>query len=189
MPTLYNVKSQNNAMSANVAEKLMEWTANATHTSDDVRLLYATLNLRGVGGSGECLRPRTQVYGTSVPSAHGMHCTLVIAVGGAISGLGCGLRATFEAATATRTLGGTLCALQVDSYIAAGNTLPGAHAFIRVSDEGAVRMTNLLQIPNASNGTIFAAHTTQTMTHSIKIISHNGTPYYVMCCDAATNRS
>lgn len=189
MPQLYNLKSQHKAMAAGVAENLIEWTGNGHHTTGDVRLLYMTLDLRGVGGSGEALRPRTRVYGTSVNSAHGEHCTLHIADGGAISGLGAGLRATLEAAAATRTLTGTLCALQVDSNIGANNTLPDSHSFVRFADAGAVRVTNLFEVPNAANGTIFAAHTTQTMTHSIKIRSADGTPYYIMCTNAATNRS
>lgn len=188
MSTTYNLKSQNQFMHAGVAEKIIDWTANAHHVSGDVRLLYATLNLRGVGGDGECLRPRTLVYGTGINSAHGMHCTLQIAVGGAISGLGAGLRATFEAAAATRTLTGTLCALQVDSNIGANNTLPDSHAFIRIADAGAVRMSNLFDLPAAAAGTLLAAHTTQTMTHSIKFVS-NGTLYYIMCTNVATNRS
>jgi len=189
MPQLYNLKSQHKAMAASVAENLVEWTANGHHTTGDVRLLYMTLDLRGVGGSGEALRPRTRVYGTSVNSAHGEHCTLAIAAGGEISGLGAGLRATLEAAAATRTLTGTLCALQVDSNIATGNTLPGSHSFVRFANNGAVVVGNLFEVPNAANGTLLAAHTTQTMTHSIKIISADGTAYYIMCTNAATNRS
>lgn len=176
-------------MSAPISEKLIEWTANGHHTSGDVRLLYATLNLRGVGGDGECLRPRTLVYGTGISSAHGQHCTLAIQVGGAITGLGAGLRVTLEAASATRTLTGTLCALQVDSYIGANNTLPASHSFVRFTDVGSVRVTNLFEVPNASNGTIFAAHTTEGLTHSLKIRSADGTAYYIMCTNAATNRS
>lgn len=189
MPQLYNLKSQHKAMAASVAENLIEWTAGGHHTSGDVRLLYMTLDLRGVGGSGEALRPRTRVYGTSVNSAHGEHCTLHIGVGGEVSGLGAGLRATLEAAAATRTLTGTLCALQVDSNIATGNTVSARTSFIRVADAGAVRIGNLFELPNASNGTLLAAHTTQTMTHSIKVITADGTAYYIMCTNAATNRS
>ena len=187
---LLNLKSKiTKGLGVDLAEKIIDWSADAVHTSGDVRLLYATLNLRGVGGSGECLRPRTRVYGTSVNSAHGEHCTLQIAVGGAVSGLGCGLRVTFEAAAENRTLTGTLCALQVDSYIGANNTLPASHSFIRVTNVGSIDMTNLLEIPDAANGSMFAAHTTQTLTHSLKIRSADGTAYYVMCCDADTNRS
>jgi hypothetical protein len=187
MGTTYNLKSQSNHMNASVAEKIIEWTGNSNHTSGDVRLLYMTLNLRGAAGDGEVLRPRTIVYGTGINSAHGQHCTLQIAVGGAIAGLGAGLRATFEAAAETRTLGGTLCALQVDSNIATGNTLPGSHSFIRIANNGAVSMTNLFELPAPSNGTIFATHTTDAMTHSVKILS-NGTAYYLMATSTDTNR-
>src|SRR3972149_6892258 len=187
MGTTYNLKSRANDMHAGVADKIIEWTGNAHHTSGDVRLMYATLNLRGTAGNGECLRPRTLVYGTGINSAHGEHCTLQIAVGGTISGLGAGLRATFEAAAATRTLGGTLCALQVDSNIGANNTLPGANSFIRFADNGAVRITNLMDIPAPANGTVFATHTTEAMTHSIRVIAAGSTPYYIMCTNAATN--
>ncbi len=189
MPQLYNLKSQHKAMAASVAENLVEWAANGHHTSGDVRLLYATLNLRGVGGNGECFRPRTLVYGTGIGSAHGQHCTLQIAVGGAITGLGAGLRATLEAAAASRTLTGTLCAVQIDSNLGTGNTMPTLNSFLRFADNGAVRLSNLMEVPVPANGTLVAAHTTQTMTHSIRIIGADGTPYYIMCTNAATNRS
>jgi hypothetical protein len=189
MPTTYRVPSQNTAMSTSVAEKLINWEASAHHTTGDVRVLYARLYLRGVGGDGEAGRFYTTVHGTGVNSAHGSHISLSVAVGGAISGLGCGLRATFDAAAETRTLTGTLCALQVDSNIGANNTLPSSSAFIRIVDNSSVRFANLLIMPNVSNGTIFAAHTTQTLTHSIRFISADGTAYYIMCTNAATNRS
>ena len=41
----------------------------------------------------------------------------------------------------------------------------------------------------AANGTIFAAHTTQVLTHSIRIRNAAGTAFYLMVTDAATNRS
>ena len=47
----------------------------------------------------------------------------------------------------------------------------------------------VLTVPNAANGGVLAAHTTQVMSHSIRIESVNGTVYYVMCTDTATNRS
>lgn len=190
MPIMNNLKSQVLDMATTVPEKLIEWVASAEHTSDDVRILYMTLDLRGTGGNGEALRPRTRVYGTSVNSAHGQHCTLHIASGGAISGLGAGLRATLEAAAATRTLTGTLCALQVDSNIGANNTMPAAHSFIRFSNAGSVSLDNLLQLPSApANGSIFAAHVTDAMTHSIRVIDSAGTAYYLMATTTVTNRS
>lgn len=189
MPGLLNLKSQiTSGLEARIAEKLIEWVGDAYHTSGDVRLLYATLDLNGVGGSGECLRPRTRVYGTSVNSAHGEHCTLHIGVGGAISGLGAGLRATFEAAAETRTLTGTLCSLQVDSNIGANNTLPASHSLIRLTNVGSVAMTNAFEIPTAANGTMVATHDTDTMTHSLKARMADGTAVYFMLTTTATNR-
>lgn len=183
------LRSQNNTIETPNAEKLIEWTASTHHTSGDARLLYMTLDLRGVGGTGEALRPRTRVYGTSINSAHGEHCTLHIGSGGAISGLGCGLRSTFEAAAETRTLTGTLCALQVDSNIGANNTLPASHSLIRLTNAGTVAMTNAFEIPTASNGTMVAAHVTDAMSHSIKCRQADGTATYIMCTTTATNRS
>ena len=185
---LYILRNKDNNIETKYAEKLIERTASAFHTSGDARLLYQTLDLRAAG-SGESLRTRTRVYGTGISAAHGEHCTLAIQTGATISGLGCGLRATLEAAAESRTLTGTLCALQVDSYIGANNTLPAAHAFVRFTNVGSVVLSNLFSIPNASNGTLLAAHTTDAMTHSIKIISENGTAYYIMCTTTVTNRS
>lgn len=189
MAAPFVVKSQNPHLAAHDAQKLYDWTANAHHTSGDVRILYMTLDLRGVGGSGEALRPRTRVYGSSVNSAHGEHCTLQIAAGGAISGLGVGLRATLEAAAESRTLTGTLAALQVDSNIGANNTPPSICSFIRVTDVGSVKIPNLFEVPNAADGTIFAAHGTDAFSHSLKIISADGTAYYIMCTVTPDNRS
>lgn len=188
MTALYNMKSRNLTLGTDVAEKLQEWIGQGAHASGDVRVLYMTLDLRS-SGSGEALRPRTRVYGTGINSAHGQHCTLHIAAGGGVSGLGVGLRVTLEAAAESRTLTGTLCALQVDSNIGANNTVPSICSFIRITDVGSVTIPNLFEVPNAANGTIFAAHGTDSFSHSLKIISANGTAYYIMVTDTATNRS
>jgi hypothetical protein len=104
---------------------------------------------------------------------------------GAISGAANAIRATLGG-TAT-TPGGTLAALQVDSNFATGVTLPGPTSFIRVTDTNTTKIPSLLNIPAPANGSIFATHTTQTMTHSIRIVA-SGVNYYVMCTDSATNR-
>jgi hypothetical protein len=64
-----------------------------------------------------------------------------------ITGLAAGARATLAAEADTRSLTGTLCALQVDSDVGANNTLPGTNSFIRVADNGAVALDNLFDIP------------------------------------------
>ena len=86
------------------------------------------------------------------------------------------------------TVGGTVAVLQLDSDLNATATVPAATSFIRVNDTSTTKIGNLMNIPAPSNGTIFATHTTQVMTHSIRIVSAAGTNYYVMCTDSATNR-
>jgi hypothetical protein len=46
-----------------------------------------------------------------------------------------------------------------------------------------------IKVPNLASGGVLAAHTTQTMTHSIRIQSANGTKYYIMCTNVVTNRT
>lgn len=167
------------------------WTQ-STATSGDSRGIYWRHYLGGTiasTGFGDCARFFTTVTGTGYSYASGVHGTMQINAGATVTGSGSGIRATLAAAAATRTLVGALSSLHLCSDVATGNTLPSVHGFLRCTDDGAVRFGNLMVIPNASNGTIFAAHTTQTMTHSIKIISEDGTAYYVMCTNAATNRS
>jgi len=163
-----------------------------TASGSDARGVYSRLHQYGAGG-GEAVRAYAFANASGVAAGgtlNGIHASLSIALTSDISGAGNAGRFTLEAAAASRTLGGTLSAIQVDSNIGTGNTLPAAsHSFIRVTNSGAVALSHLLQIPAASNGTMFAAHTTQAMTHSIKIIDEAGTAYYIMCASAATNRS
>ena len=172
--------------------KFISAYSTSTATSGDSRGMYLKHTLGGTiasTGYGDGVRAYTIVTGTGYSYASGVHATMQINAGATVTGSGSGLRATLGAAAATRTLVGALSALHVTSDVATGNTMPSVHGFMRFTDDGAVKMSNLAVIPNASNGTIFAAHTTQTITHSIKIISENGTAYYVMCTNAATNRS
>lgn len=162
-----------------------------TATGSDARILYARMHQYGTGG-GEAVRAYAFAQNAATATGgtlNGLHASLSIATSSAINGAGNAIRATLEAAAASRTLGGTLAAIQIDSNIGTGNTMPTNHSFIRFNDTGAVRLSNLFQIPDASNGTIFAAHTTQVMSHSIRIISASGTVYYIMCTATATNRS
>lgn len=119
---------------------------------------------------------------------NGIHTSLSINAGASVSGAGNALRATLGAAAESRTLSGTLAVIQADSDIATGNTVPTNNSFIRFTDTGAVRLTNLMQVKAPSNGTLFATHTDQAMTHSLRIIGPTGTAYYVMCTTTATGR-
>lgn len=168
----------------------VEMRLQSSASSGDSRAMYIRLKLAGAGG-GEAGRFFANASTTNVATGgtiNGIHTSLSVDASSSISGAGNAIRATLGAAAESRTLGGTAAALQLDSDIATGNTVPATWSFIRVTDSGAVRIANLLNMPAPSNGTIFAAHTTQAMTHSIKFIA-NGAAYYIMCTDAATNRS
>lgn len=170
----------------------IEMRLNSPAASGDTRGMYVQLKLSGAGG-GEAGRFWAKASYDGVANGgtiNGIHASMSIDASCAVSGSGNALRATLGAAAASRTLGGKLAAIQADSDIGAGNTLPTNHAFIAFTDTGAVKLSNLLQLPAAAaNGTVLAAHTTQGMTHSIKIIDGAGTAYYIMVTNAATNRS
>lgn len=121
-------------------------------TSGDNRLAYLRMTMTGAGGGGDCLRAFVRV-GAAVGSAFGAHITGQINVAGSISGLMNGVRATLAAAAASRSLGGTLSALQVDSDIGAGNTLPATASFIRVTDVGSVPISRFFEFALAPGAT------------------------------------
>jgi hypothetical protein len=176
---------------ATADRKFVSIYVKSTCATGDARAIYARLNLAGTAtaGYGDAIRSLGYVTGTGYAYASGAHSTLRIGTGATIAGSGAGLRATLEADAATRTLTGALAALQVDSYVGADNTMPTIHGFIRFSDVGSVVLNNLMVLPAvAENSTVFATHTTQTMSHSIRIIDSAGTPYFIMCTNAATNR-
>jgi hypothetical protein len=155
----------------------------------DTRLNYSRLDITSTG-SGETFRALTRVSGAGAATGgtvNGAHISLSVNSGGSISGAGNALRATLGAAAGV-TVGGTVAVLQLDSDLNATATVPAATSFLRVNDTSTTKIGNLMNIPAPSNGTIFATHTTQVMTHSIRIVSAAGTNYYVMCTDAATNR-
>jgi hypothetical protein len=161
-------------------------------TSGDTRAADFRLKFSGTGGSGEALRAFGTVNGVSAATGgtvNGAHISLAVnGAAGAVSGAGTALRATLGVGAGC-TPGGTISALQVDSDFDATATVSANVAAIRLTNSNTGTWPNLLQIPAASNGTIFAAHTTQTMTHSIRIRDANNTAYYIMCTNAATNRS
>ena len=161
--------------------------ATTSATSGDTRLDYQKLTFTSTG-SGETLRAFSVVKGTNGATAgtiNGAHISAEIDSTGTISGAANALRATLGG-TATSP-GGTLAALQVDSNFASGVTLPAATSFIRVTDTNTTTIPNLLNLPAPANGSIYATHTTQVMTHSIRIIA-GGTNYYIMCTTSTANR-
>jgi hypothetical protein len=156
----------------------------------DARVLYARLHQYGAGG-GEAVRAYAFAANAAAATGgtlNGLHASLSIDASMAISGAGNAIRATLEAAADTRTLGGTLSAVQLDSNVATGNTMPATAAFMRVTDTGAVRINKLLNLPTATNSTLVATHVTDAMTHSIKCVLSDGTDFYIMCTTTKTNR-
>jgi hypothetical protein len=55
--------------------------------------------------------------------------------------------------------------------------------------EDLVTAAEVLSVPDVASGGVLAAHVTQTMTHSIRIQSADGTQYWIMVTNAATNRT
>lgn len=132
----------------------------STATSGDNRGMYWKHRLSGAGtGTGECIRAWTDVT-AACAGAFGAHITASITGAGitGVSGLMAGARATLGADAQTRTISGTVAALQVDSDLATGNTLPAGAAFIRVADNGAVKITNLFSI--AAGNSVLGANAT-----------------------------
>lgn len=167
----------------------------SSHTSGDMRGEYLRLYFSGAGGSGEALRAFATINDVSVATGgtvNGAHISLGTAgASAAVSGAANALRATFGNAAASTNIGGTCSAIQVDTDFGSGVTVPATFAFLRVTNSGTLKGNALLNVPNetAETNGLFCAHTTQAMTHSIRILSADGTEYYVMCTNAATNRT
>ena len=177
------------SMGSTADQKLYANYAETTATTGDTRLLYDKLFFEGAGGSGEVHRVFGVVNNVTAATGgtvNGAHISLEIdGTSGAISGAANAVRATLGGSSPTP--GGTIAAIQVDINFVAGVTLPGSASFIRVTDTNTTKIPNLMNIPAPANGTIFATHTTQVMSHSIRIVA-SGVSYYVMCTDSATNR-
>ncbi len=179
------------AMGTTANQSLVGLFAETTATSGDSRNINARLYFSGVGVSGEALRAYgivNNVTAATGGTVNGAHISLdVSGADGKISGAGNAIRATLGLRD-TSVSGGTIAGIQIDSNFATGATIPTGTACVRVTNTDVGLWPNLLKIPAASNGTIFATHTTQTMTHSIRIVDSSNTAYYIMCTNAATNR-
>lgn len=161
-------------------------------TSGDTRGINLRLYFSGASGSGEALRAYGIVNNVTAATGwtvNGAHITLgVSGASGAISGAGNAIRATLGFGDGVNA-GGTCSAIQIDSDFHNGSTVADGLCAIRLTNSNTKTWPNLMEIPAAADGTIFAAHTTQTMTHSIRIKDAAGTSYYLMVTNAATNRS
>lgn len=149
--------------------------ASTSATSGDTRLSYNKLTFTSTG-SGETLRAFSVVSGTGAAAAgtiNGAHVSMEVQ-GGTISGAANALRATVGGTTASP--GGTLAAIQADTNWDSGVTLPGSAAWIRFTESGSAKMTNLFNVPASMVVTKSAAAVAKT----IKIVDDAGTPWYIM---------
>jgi hypothetical protein len=152
-----------------------------THTSGDFRGLYSRVDFAGAG-AGETLRALSRVTAAqgAGQTTNGAHVSLSVNTGGTISGAGNALRATLGVATGV-TPGGTLAAIQVDSDLPNTVTLPGSAAFLRFTNSNTGTMTNLMNVPAAMVATDVAS----AVSHTIRIVASDGTPYFLMVSDTA----
>ena len=149
--------------------------ATTSATSGDTRLSYQKLTFTSTG-SGEVVRGFAVVTGTGGATAgtiNGAHFSMEVQ-GGTISGAANAVRATVGGTTASP--GGTLAAIQADSNFDSGVTLPGSASWIRFTQSGSAKLTNLFNVPAAMVVTKSAAAVAKT----IKIVDDAGTPWYIM---------
>jgi hypothetical protein len=160
----------------NVSESYVTTSA----ATGDTRLSYQRLAFTSTG-SGETYRALTQVTGAGAATGgtvNGAHISLSINGSGTISGAGNALRATLGG-TSTNP-GGTIAAIQADSNFASGGTWTNA-SFICFTTSGTGTVANLLNVPNA----MVVAQVSADSTHTIRIISSTGVPYYLMATSVA----
>jgi hypothetical protein len=154
--------------------------ATTTAASGDTRLAYAKLTFAGAG-AGETTRVFSVVTAAqgAGQTTNGSHVSLSVNTGGSITGAANALRATLGLAAGVSS-GGTVAAIQADSDVGAGATLPATAAWIRFTNSGAgTGLSNLFNLPAA----MVPAKSAAAVTHTIKIIV-DGTPYYLMVSNA-----
>ena len=155
--------------------------ATTSATSGDTRLSYQKLTFSSTG-SGETLRAFSVVTGTGAAAGgtiNGAHISCEMQ-GGTISGAANALRATLGGTTSG--MGGTLAAIQVDTNFDSGATVPASASYIRFTESGTAKLTNLFNVPTGMiTGTAAAA-----ASACIKIVASNGTPYYIQLATSAS---
>ena len=182
------VSSQNGFISGTAANPITVTTsgnidqayATTTAASGDTRLAYARLTFAGAG-AGETTRVFSVVTAAqgAGQTTNGAHISMSVNTGGPIAGAGNALRATLGLAAGVSS-GGTVAAIQADSDVGAGATLPATAAWIRFTNSGAgTGLSNLFNLPVA----MVPAKSAAAVTHTIKIIV-DGTPYYLMVSNA-----
>ena len=137
------------------AEKALNFYYRTTAVAGDVRALYLRLYFGAAGTvGGEAIRAFATVEAAVSGTVNAIHASTSFTAAGSESGQASGIRVALEAAAATRTLTGTYTVLQLDSIIAAGNTVNGQKvSFIRCCDLGAVKMPYFLDLDGLTAGT------------------------------------
>ena len=157
----------------------------ASNTTGDVRLNYSRLTFTSTG-SGETARFLTRVTGANAATGgtvNGAHISLSINGSGTISGAGNALRVTLGGSSTAP--GGTISAIQLDSDFASGGSWSGA-TYLRCTNSGTGTIGALLRVPAPAVAGVFrAAVGSPSATHTIPVISDNGTTYYIMCSTIA----
>ncbi len=153
----------------------------------DTRLTYQKLTFTSTG-SGETIRAFSVVTGVAAATGgtiNGAHISMSINAPGTISGAGNALRATLGMG-ALANPGGTLSAIQIDSDLASDCTVPATAAFIRVTNSGTKVLANMMSVPSpAVAGAFRAVVGVAVATHTMPVLSANGTTYYIMCSTVA----
>ena len=174
-------------ISVTTAGNISSFYATTSATSGDTRLMYERLTFTSTG-SGETLRAFSVVSGAGAATGGTINCahiSMSINSPGTISGAGNALRATLGMG-ALANPGGTLSVLQIDSDLAADCTVPASAAFIRVTNSGTKVLANMMSVPTpAVAGAFRAAVGTPSATHTMPVLSANGTTYYIMVSTVA----
>jgi hypothetical protein len=175
----YSIGTSGNYQQVTTSSNVNSEYVATSATNGDTRLTYSRLKFTGAG-SGETIRAYASITVASSAvggTINGAHISVGVD-GGSVSGAANAIRATLGATTAAP--GGTLAAIQVDTDFASGVTLPGSASWIRFTESGTAKMTNLFNIPAAMFVT-----STATIAKTIKVVASDGTPYYIMCASAA----
>ncbi len=154
-----------------------EYRFNSLASSGDSRGVYAQMKFSGAGG-GEVIRAFAKASTTNVATGgtiNGIHATMSVDALSSVSGAGNAQRLTLGAAAATRSLGGTCAALQLDSDIGANNTVPASWAFLRLSKSGSVDLTRFMYIDDDQ---VLATAASGLAYKALKV-NVLGTDYYI----------
>jgi hypothetical protein len=172
------------------AQNAVDYELTSSSTTGPVRGIYVSLTQTAAANTGSAIKGILTVANVATGVSNGVHAELSITgASGSITSTAAPLKSTVTVAAASTTPGGTLGVATLESNIDTAVTVPTTWYFIRCINSGAKPIGYFAEIPTASNGTLFAAHVTDAMSHSIRIKSAAGTTYYIMCTATATNRS